>query len=393
MQSRAACLLSALSVAITLSVAAFVELGSSYAAGLACVNLVAFAAWLVFGFRQAATAPSALPAALLTTVAVLLLAFARYNTGWLDVAAVHGDGAAATLARFPRAWFLAWVTAPVSLMLLGAFFLARRSPLGQFLAWWEFVYACLDSGSQLVADWTWGAQRSGNVAWTIGASVLVLAVALWGMARLVRSVAPSRERAAPGLSRGQVNAWTLLICVCVAGYAAVLFVQTGPLPVGVIILSMIAGLVAWRRTTARQPADAAVLVPLYLLMMFLFYVHVGEEAITGFAPAIASISGTPWSERDFFNVIALLGPAMWIYGAFSLWRGKPVGNFILWFMVVGMILGEPTHYLVFPVMAMKQTGAGYAYFPGMYTALFPMVPAVLALMAIVSRHRALARQG
>ena len=43
-------------------------------------------------------------------------------------------------------------------------------------------------------------------------------------------------------------------------------------------------------------------------------------------------------------------------------------------MIVGMIVGEPTHVLVFPVVRMLQEGVEYTYFHAMYTALLPMVP-------------------
>lgn len=43
-------------------------------------------------------------------------------------------------------------------------------------------------------------------------------------------------------------------------------------------------------------------------------------------------------------------------------------------MIVGMIVGEPTHVLVFPVVRMLQEAVGYTYFHAMYTALLPMVP-------------------
>ena len=52
-----------------------------------------------------------------------------------------------------------------------------------------------------------------------------------------------------------------------------------------------------------------------------------------------------------------------------------------------MILGEPAHVVVFPVAAMIKLGVGYEYFSGMYTALFPMVPAILLLVMIVRDHR------
>ena len=57
-------------------------------------------------------------------------------------------------------------------------------------------------------------------------------------------------------------------------------------------------------------------------------------------------------------------------------------------MIVGMILGEPAHLLVFPVVTMFQTGGSYSYFSGMYTALFAMIPAILMLAEIVRETRA-----
>jgi hypothetical protein len=128
---------------------------------------------------------------------------------------------------------------------------------------------------------------------------------------------------------------------------------------------------------------------LYLLMLGLFYVHVGEEVIAPFpfSQAIAAISGTPWSDADFTFRIILIGPIVWVFGAWSLWKRQPFGNAILWYMTIGMILGEPSHLLVFPVMAMNKFGIGYQYFAGMYTALFPMIPAILALTLLLRSQR------
>lgn len=150
---------------------------------------------------------------------------------------------------------------------------------------------------------------------------------------------------------------------------------------------MMGGLICWRKTTANLPADPYTLVPLYLLLQALFYIHVGEEVLTHFNQGIASITGQTWSDQDFDYLITFIGPFFWVLGAYSLWKRQAFGNFILWFMIVGMILGEPTHLLVFPIVRMVQEGVGYEYFSGMYTALFPMIPAILSLIVIVKDHR------
>ena len=126
---------------------------------------------------------------------------------------------------------------------------------------------------------------------------------------------------------------------------------------------------------------------MYLLLLAFFYFHVGEEALTSFNQKIAAITGTPWPDSQFTFLIGLIGPAIWVFGAFSLWLRQPFGNFLLWFMIIGMILGEPTHLLVFPIVRMYQTGEGYQYFSGMYTALFAMIPAILAMVFIIQEHK------
>ena len=70
-----------------------------------------------------------------------------------------------------------------------------------------------------------------------------------------------------------------------------------------------------------------------------------------------------------------------------MWLRQPWGNFLVWFMIVGMILGEPTHHIIFPVMAAVKLGAGYTYFGGMVTALFPMIPAIILAASIFADSR------
>jgi hypothetical protein len=91
-------------------------------------------------------------------------------------------------------------------------------------------------------------------------------------------------------------------------------------------------------------------------------------------------------------LIGLIGPIIWFFAAWSLRKRQPLGNFVFWFCIVGMILGVLTHLLVFPLVAMNKFGIGYEYFSGMYTALFPIIPAIMALVTIMGEHRGRARQ-
>ncbi|WP_433438318.1 hypothetical protein [Nonomuraea sp. CA-141351] len=287
-----------------------------------------------------------------------------------------------------RTWFVGLVVAPVTIMLFGGYLLGRRLPGAHIAAWWTALAGALDGLAFLAVapttDWSQPAVSVAAAAATLGqltaATVLVQRL-------LQPSATTSAKVTSLPMDARRRNLWTLLFLVLVAVYAVSLQQQAGLLPVGVIVGSMVGGMVGWRRTTSRAPADPAFHVPLFLLLLALFYLHVGEEALTDFNRAIAEISGTPWADTSFTTLIGLLGPAVWVFAAWSLWRRQAFGNFVLWFLIVGMILGEPTHLVVFPVMRMVQEGVSYGYFSGMYTALFPMIPAILALRAILRTHR------
>jgi hypothetical protein len=182
----------------------------------------------------------------------------------------------------------------------------------------------------------------------------------------------------------QRGLWILLIVAFVATYGTTLYIQAGFGPVGIIVGSMMGGMVGWLKTTAKRPADPRVILPAYLLMLSLFMVHVGEEYLFDFCTRIAAIFHSHWSEHDYVLLIVLVGPMVWVLGGIGLWLRHPLGNFIVWFMLVGMILGEPTHLLVFSFLE----GGRYHYVPGMWTALFPMIPAVYAVWRIRADHRA-----
>jgi hypothetical protein len=182
----------------------------------------------------------------------------------------------------------------------------------------------------------------------------------------------------------QRRLWIVLIVAFVATYGTTLYLQAGFAPVGVIVGSMMGGMVGWLKTTAKRPANPRAILPAYLLMLALFMVHVGEEYLWHFCSRISGVFHSHWSEHDYVFLIVLVGPMIWILGGIGLWLRHPLGNFILWFMLVGMILGEPTHLILFPFLE----GGRYHYFPGMWTALFPMIPAIYAIWRIRVDHRA-----
>ncbi|HEY2064518.1 MAG TPA: hypothetical protein VGG84_01055 [Gemmatimonadaceae bacterium] len=175
-----------------------------------------------------------------------------------------------------------------------------------------------------------------------------------------------------------------LVAVFIPTYATLLYLQAGFVVVGIVAGSMVAGFAIWLRTTLHRPPSAQAILPSYLLALVLFLMHVLEEYAFDFPGRVAAAAHVRWTEAQFIEVIVLLGPAIWIAGALGIYKRHPLGNFVAWFFFVGMMLGEPTHMLVFPFME----GGRYHYFPGMWTALFPMVPAMYGIWRMLADDRA-----
>ena len=373
--------------AATLCVLLYIWTGPLLAAVMLAASAIAFVAFLRRPL-PADAGPQVVAPYILAISVTLLLAAARLWSGFPVQMADHWTMLfVPSYASADVTWFLATATLPVTLMLFGGFALLRGFLLGRYLAWWTFTYAMLDGLLQ-------GAVEFGTPGYEhrflVGALLAAIQIALgaYGWLKLASQSGNRREPRFTPLDSRQKVMWSAAFVVFVTLYGVTLYSQAGFMPVVIIVGSMIGGLIAWLRTSAVTPVDRMKVVPIYLLMLALFYFHVGEEGLTAFAHGIAIISGNPWTESDFIYVIGLLGPAIWVAAALGMWLRQPWGDFLVWFMIVGMILGEPAHHVIFPVVAAVKLGIGYTYFSGMVTALFPMIPAIILLRGIVADARA-----
>ena len=376
-------------IAITASVVAFTQVGKGLGFEYTFVSGGALTGWLLTSSKMKGKTSSVIVYYLLSLVCLLVLSTFRYASHFGEFVNIHY----ATLFQpeFPNRythWFLVQVCLPVSFLLWGGHVLTKKATTGIFFAWWGLLYGVVESINQLVVELSNVHQYTHIYFLGTFTAMVQFVLGISGLFQLLSRSAPKiHNECSKTVTERQVNLWSGLFVSAGAVYAITLYHQAGPLPVGVIVGSMMGGLIGWRRTTARHSADPYKVVPLYLLLQALFYIHVGEEVLTHFNRSIALISGHAWPDAEFDYLITLIGPIVWVYAAYSLWKGQALGNFILWFMIVGMILGEPTHLVVFPVVRMIKEGVAYEYFPGMYTALFPMIPAILALAIILSDHQ------
>lgn len=173
------------------------------------------------------------------------------------------------------------------------------------------------------------------------------------------------------------------VAIFITIYASVFYSQAGFRPTLIVCGSMVGGMVIWLKTTFKTHIETKKIIPIYLFTLTLFFLHITEEFVTNFPGGINSIFHTNWTLSNFAILIALLGPIIWVFGAIALYYKNPIGYYLTWFVFFGMLVGEPTHYLIFPLI---QPG-GYNYFSGMWTALFPMVPAIYGVHLVLTEYK------
>src|SRR4051812_16254867 len=85
----------------------------------------------------------------------------------------------------------------------------------------------------------------------------------------------------------------------VAGYRNI-----GVPPVVIVGGSGMVALILWSRTYLRRPLEPRVVLPVFLLTVAALEVHMIEEYLTGFGPAMSRLFDISWTERGFLLVCA-----------------------------------------------------------------------------------------
>jgi len=184
-------------------------------------------------------------------------------------------------------------------------------------------------------------------------------------------------------------------------------------PVIIVGGSGVVAFAIWNRSYLKHPTDPAVILPLFLLTVAALEVHMAEEYLAGFAPAMSRLFSISWTERSFLLVFAFAGPSIYALTALGLLYRRSFAGFVAWFIFIGPGLAEFTHF-IFPLLrpslspeittavtARVANGRWVAnmpnywigathhyYFPGLYTAVLPMIPGILAIWRLACRRSA-----
>src|ERR1700693_190034 len=179
-------------------------------------------------------------------------------------------------------------------------------------------------------------------------------------------------------------------------------------PVLIVGGSGTAAFILWSLNYVRRPLPPAVVLPAFLLTVAGLQIHLIEEYLTGFAPAMSRLYNISWSVNSYLMIFVFIGPVLYTLTALGLFRRVPLAGFLMCFILIGPGVAEFTHF-IFPllkpdvqptvaasVQAIVGRGqlmqdlpnfwvhvTGRYYFPGMYTAFLPMIPGIYGLRRVL----------
>jgi len=189
------------------------------------------------------------------------------------------------------------------------------------------------------------------------------------------------------------------------------YIKIGLPPVIIIGGSAIVAFFFWYFTYLKNPTNPKIILPLFVLTVAALQIHIIEEYLTAFGPAMSRLFNIPWSEKGFLMVFALVGPTIYTLATLGLYYRIPIAGFIAWFIFIGPGVAEFTHF-IFPLLrphieptnlnSITQTingteiahmpnyyykMTGHYYFAGMWTAVLPMIPGIYAIYRLTKEHR------
>lgn len=90
-------------------------------------------------------------------------------------------------------------------------------------------------------------------------------------------------------------------------------------PVIIVGGSGIVGFILWYKTYLKYPMDPKIILPLFLITVAALEVHMCEEYLTGFGPAMSRLFNIRWTEKAFLMIFAFTGPVLYTMTALGLY--------------------------------------------------------------------------
>jgi hypothetical protein len=203
----------------------------------------------------------------------------------------------------------------------------------------------------------------------------------------------------------------------IALFVAVLKINVGVPPTMIVGASALIGFFCWRATNLRRPISPVTTTVLFLLTTAALHVHMYEEHSALFGPAMSRLFGIAFPDERFMQIFVFALPALYYLTAIGLLLRVPLAGFVAWFIFIGPGIAEFTHF-IFPLIAPALEPAnpapisavvdgvaiegmanhhlavtGRYYFPGLYTAILPMIPGIYAVWWVFRNRNASRHEG
>jgi hypothetical protein len=200
--------------------------------------------------------------------------------------------------------------------------------------------------------------------------------------------------------------------VLIGALIAALWINIGLPPTVIVGSSALIGFFCWRMTNLRRAIEPQKTAILFLLTVAALHAHMLEEHVALFGPAMSRVFGIAFADERFLRIFVFAGPVIYYLTAIGLLLRVPFAAFVAWFIFIGPGLAEFTHF-IFPLispaiepanpavvsavingqmiadMANHHIGvASSYYFPGVYTAILPMIPGGFAVWWLMSKRQA-----
>ena len=204
----------------------------------------------------------------------------------------------------------------------------------------------------------------------------------------------------------QVIALGLIVLFVVA-----LKINVGVPPTIIVGGAAIIGFFCWRITNLRRAINPVKTTIIFLLTTAALHVHMFEEHDCLFGPAMSRLFDISVPDARFLQVFVFILPTVYYLTAIGLLLRIPLAAFVAWFIFIGPGIAEFTHF-IFPLItpALEPNNpapitavingvridnmenhhiavTGKYYFPGLYTAIVPMIPGIYSVWWLVkNRH-------
>jgi hypothetical protein len=211
--------------------------------------------------------------------------------------------------------------------------------------------------------------------------------------------------------RAQVIQQVIALAV-LAIFATLLTINVGLPPTIIVACSALIGFFCWRATNLRHPITPIKTAVIFLLTTAALHVHMYEEHRSLFGPAMSRLFAIGFPDSRFQTVFVYLLPVVYYLAAIGLLLRIPMAAFVAWFIFIGPGVAELTHF-IFPLISPAIEPAnpapisamvhgvlvehmenhfyrvtGRYYFPGMYTAVLPMIPGIYGIRWLFKNRHA-----